>query len=309
MLSLGIFNALLTNNEINLGFQSKERTEKFIKESVLSEKKNIENIKALKTSCSKEAENLGPHQKVISYSFLNKSPSYSRGLNHVMKNVSSFFPDWKVRIYALTEDISYLKSFMKNWSFVYFCDINKLPAPIYSLWALPVTMWRFAPLGDDQVDVVLSRDLDSLIIAREYDAVSEWLNSTSKSLHIIRDHPHHSLQIMGGTWGMRMNESNRKLLRRLRDKMFKKAFYDVNTKIDQPILKVVLWPAFKNDFLAHDSYHCDLFPGSVPFPTRRDGTKFIGDQVFQRNGMSHVAVTKKCPLICRPKDHQDWEYC
>ncbi|RXG51579.1 hypothetical protein Avbf_13648, partial [Armadillidium vulgare] len=183
-----------------------------------------------------------------------------------MKNVSSFFPDWKVRIYALTEDISYLKSFMKNWSFVYFCDINKLPAPIYSLWALPVQCGGL-------------RLWEMIKLLQRYDAVSEWLNSTRKSLHIMRDHPHHSLQIMGGTWGMRMNESNRKLLRRLRDKMFKKAFYDVNTKIDQPILKVVLWPAFKNDFLAHDSYHCDLFPGSVPFPTRRDGTKFIGDQV------------------------------
>ncbi|KAB7500863.1 hypothetical protein Anas_06870 [Armadillidium nasatum] len=170
MLSIGIFNSFFTNDEINFGFQpqiiklienTKKRTEEiFIKESVLSEEKKRKTVKALKTSCSKEAENVGLHQKVISYSFLNKKASYSRGLNH-------------------------------------------LPAPIYSLWALPVTMWRFAPLGDDQVDVVLSRDLDSLDI---------------------------------------------------------------------------LWPAFKNDFLAHDSYHCDLFPGSVPFPTRRDGTKYIGDQ-------------------------------
>ncbi|RXG55008.1 hypothetical protein Avbf_17536 [Armadillidium vulgare] len=76
----------------------------------------------------------------------------------------------------------------KNWTFVNFCDIDNLPAPIYTVRPYPVTMWRFAPLGDDQVDVMLSRDLDSEILKREYDAVSEWLNSTNKSLHIMRDH-------------------------------------------------------------------------------------------------------------------------
>ncbi|KAB7505409.1 hypothetical protein Anas_10259 [Armadillidium nasatum] len=75
-------------------------------------------------------------------------------------------------------------------------------------------MWRFAPLGDDQVDILLSRDLDSEILKREYDAVSEWLNSTNKSLHIMRDHPQHCVQMLGGTWGIKIENGLKK--RRIR---------------------------------------------------------------------------------------------
>ncbi|RXG56009.1 hypothetical protein Avbf_18853 [Armadillidium vulgare] len=101
-------------------------------------------------------------------------------------------------------------------------------------------MWRFAPLGDDQVDVMLSRDLDSEILKREYDAVSEWLNSTNKSLHIMRDHYHFTaLPMLGGTWGIRVTKpSQRRRLRIIRQEMFKSAFNDTRTRVDQTYLTV-----------------------------------------------------------------------
>ncbi|RXG51578.1 hypothetical protein Avbf_13647 [Armadillidium vulgare] len=52
----------------------------------------IYSSEVLKTTCSREVTNLGPHQKVISYSFLNKIPGYSKGLNEIMKGVSIFYP-------------------------------------------------------------------------------------------------------------------------------------------------------------------------------------------------------------------------
>ncbi|KAL7643493.1 UNVERIFIED_CONTAM: hypothetical protein RMT77_005475 [Armadillidium vulgare] len=262
--------------------------------------------KVLKTTCSREVANLGPHQKVISYSFLNKDPGYSKGLNEIMKGVSIFYPDWKVRIYSSSQDILFLKSFMKNWNFVYFCDIDDLPAPIYTVRPYPFTMWRFAPLGDDQVDVFMSRDLDSEISRREFDAVSEWLNSTTKSLHIMRDHPHHRPLILAGMWGIRLKDENRENINQIKDQMFKESVYRVKKVTDQMLLEQFLWPEFEYDFLAHDSYFCDRFQGSSPFPTRREGKKFVGAAIF-RNSSSKVR--EKCPAICRPKTHQDWEYC
>ena len=48
-------------------------------------------------------------------------------------------------------------------------------------------------LTDKQVDVLLSRDLDSGIIDREAAAVQEWLKS-DKDFHFMRDHPSKTLQ-------------------------------------------------------------------------------------------------------------------
>ncbi|RXG74053.1 hypothetical protein Avbf_05108 [Armadillidium vulgare] len=194
-----------------------------------------------------------------------------------MQNISVFYPGWRVRVYASSSDISFLQSIMKNWTFVDFCDIDNLPPPIYSVRPYPVTMWRFAPLGDDQVDVMLSRDLDSEILKREYDAVSEWLNSTNKSLHIMRDHLFHCVRMLGGTWGIRvMKPSQRRRLMIIRQQMFKSAFNEKATGVDQIYLREILWPEFKTDFIAHDSYCCKYYNDSSPFPTRRDNGKYVG---------------------------------
>ena len=48
-------------------------------------------------------------------------------------------------------------------------------------------VWRFFPTLDPQVDIFLSRDLDSAITVREVEAVEEWLES-EKMLHVMRDH-------------------------------------------------------------------------------------------------------------------------
>ncbi|KAB7501823.1 hypothetical protein Anas_12790 [Armadillidium nasatum] len=164
---------------------------------------------------------------------------YWIGFNELMQNISVFYPSWRVRVYASSPDISFLQSIMKNWTFVNFCDIDNLPPPIYSVRFYPVTMWRFASLGDDQVDVMLSRDLDSEILKREYDAVSEWLNSTNKSLHIMRDHQLHCVTMLGGTWGIRVTKpSERRRLRIIRQEMFKSVFDKTETRDDQIYLTV-----------------------------------------------------------------------
>ena len=48
------------------------------------------------------------------------------------------------------------------------------------------------------------------IIQRQVNAVGEWLTNTNYSLHGMRDHPNHIAKIMGGLWGARINDQNRK---------------------------------------------------------------------------------------------------
>ena len=61
--------------------------------------------------------------------------------------------------------------------------------------------WRFLA-ADHLSDIVLSRDTDSRLNKREKAAVDEWLNS-DKDFHIMRDHPYHATEILGGMWGCR----------------------------------------------------------------------------------------------------------
>ena len=58
------------------------------------------------------------------------------------------------------------------------------------------SLWRFLPLSDPLVDVVLSRDLDSALNEREAAAVEEWLQSGA-NFHLMRDHPKHGTEILG----------------------------------------------------------------------------------------------------------------
>ena len=67
-------------------------------------------------------------------------------------------------------------------------------------------LWRMKPVWDDEVDVVLCRDLDALTTPREVEAVHRWLASGSP-FHGITDNPAHTPQmLMGGMVGFRCDE-------------------------------------------------------------------------------------------------------
>ena len=61
------------------------------------------------------------------------------------------------------------------------------------------TIWRFLPAVDPLVDEFHSRDLDSLVSQREFDAVNEFRNWKNAQFHIMRDHKMHSAPILGNT--------------------------------------------------------------------------------------------------------------
>ena len=61
---------------------------------------------------------------------------------------------------------------------------------------------RFRPMTEPEVDVFISRDCDSRLSDREFQAVKEWLKS-DKQFHAMRDHQAHAVPVMGGMWGAR----------------------------------------------------------------------------------------------------------
>ena len=72
-------------------------------------------------------------------------------------------------------------------------------------------VWRFLPLLDPGVEVVVSRDLDSRLTPREQAAVEEWLE-TGLTFHVMRDNPHHGTEILGGMWGARLDTGDRAVM-------------------------------------------------------------------------------------------------
>jgi hypothetical protein len=138
--------------------------------------------------------------------------------------------------------------------------------------------WRFYPASEEDVDVMVSRDCDSRLSNREKQAVDEWLNS-GKGFHIMRDHPWHGTQILGGMWGVRKGVLPN--LKNMIDNFQKGEFWQV----DQNFLTQVVYPIVKHDSMVHDEYH-KFDENKKSFPTERVDKEFIGD-VFDHNDVRH----------------------
>ena len=47
---------------------------------------------------------------------------------------------------------------------------------------------------------MISRDSDTYITDRELAAVQEWMSSYEHTFHVMRDHPFHCIEILGGIY-------------------------------------------------------------------------------------------------------------
>jgi protein O-GlcNAc transferase len=130
--------------------------------------------------------------------------------------------------------------------------------------------WRFYPASDPNVEVMISRDADSRLSTREFLAVKEWEQS-NKSFHIMRDHPHHQTEILGGMWGCKFPIL--KNMKKLINEYAKGEFWQV----DQNFLREKIYPLIKNDAIVHDDFFA-----KKPFPKRREPNRFVG-QAFDEH--------------------------
>jgi len=275
-----------------------------------------------KTTCSPRAYLRGKGQKIIGFSYYGDSRSahhqkkkYFEGIQNNLKLLQKFYPGWIIRLYYdLAQDDPILPklcglSCQTNFDL---CDIQRLPGTPMSnaTFVFPMN-WRFFPTRDPQVDVYLSRDLDSEFNEREIAAVSEWLESED-SFHMMRDHPMHDIGMLGSAWGVKLLKDKVRLKWR---KAWKDGFQDGDglmwkarnlTGPDQGFLRKYIWPWAKFDAMQHDSYFCKKYSGTRAFPVKRknETNNFVAAVVAEKQ-----YIWKKCPEKCRPRDHLEWEYC
>jgi len=228
-------------------------------------------------------------RKVVAVSLYGNDKRYYEQLPSIAENVEGLFGrDWVLRVY--TDSPANVSSLLKGVQIV---DMGNLgcqrpPNPM---------CWRFLPALDATVDVFLSRDTDNVLIHRDRDAVMEWLHNTSYECNVMRDHPAHTVPIMGGMWGFRGQPSM--ALRQ----HFQKAIYSSQTKKgdDQIVLARYVFPHVS--CLAHDAFHCGNMKDAEwrPFPTRRDSElRAVGVPKG-----SHVPAS--CPAKCRK--NINWTQC
>ena len=148
---------------------------------------SIENIKIINKS----------NKKIISTSLYGNKDIYNYGLLLNVALNKLILPDWILRVYIdNTTNMDFISK-IKNDNNIEIIKINTLIGTMYH---------RFFPISDPNVDIFISRDLDSIITFYEKTMLSEWLNSDIQ-LHLIHEVlPGHRHIIMGGMFGFKNNK-------------------------------------------------------------------------------------------------------
>ena len=169
------------------------------------------------------------------------------------------------------------KKIFKDWIFRYYVDssvpqniLQKLKdngAEIIDMsdTKIPGMYWRFLAVDDPNVDICICRDTDSRLIKRDEDAVNDWINNSSKTLHNIRDHPHHKYKIMGGTWGFK-NFQKKINLKKLLDIFLKNKNRKYFVRMDDVYFLEKIYELMENDVLCHEIGFRGPFKNSRQFP-------------------------------------------
>ena len=194
--------------------------------------------------------------RVVSYSLWGDNPKYNTGALRNAELVQLLYPGWQARFYVGTNTPpETIEGLQDRGAFV--IDMGK-PGDWTGMF------WRFEAASDPDVDVMISRDCDSRITPREVAAVKQWLGSGAM-FHIMRDHPHHATEILGGMWGVRaplLSDMNN-----LIEHYIKGDFWQV----DQNFLREVVYPRVAQFSMFHDEFF-----QKIPFPAPRVGREFVG---------------------------------
>lgn len=276
--------------------------------SLLYDKNVVSKKKTSSDLCTNT--NTPNHQKVLSY-LLEEGDGYSSRthIDAISKQLklSDFYRDWKIRIYHNSEALVQKLSIRVEKSGIEFCNIKKLAKAhkdLVDITKVSNKYWNLIPLLDSKVDITCLRSLESDLTEREEAAVKYWLNSNT-AIHTMRDNKRHGKGINHGLWCFR-NAKYRGTAYVLHKKLLAQSSTFTENKA-HTLIDSVFWSRLKHNSIQHDSYKCSEFPGSIPFPNKREDTStHVGKS---RRKDKEPFKVKSCPVQCRPKENKEWNYC
>ena len=194
--------------------------------------------------------------KIISFSLWGDIPKYTIGAIRNAELAKIIYPDWKVVMHIGNNVPFHIVAKLIT------LDVSIIP---YNSGSWNSMFWRF--YSADSNDIVISRDTDSRLNAREKSAVDEWLNS-DKDFHIMRDHPYHATAILGGMWGCRNG-----ILRGITEMIdgYDSKEYNDQYQVDQNFLREIIYPLVRNKSMVHDEFF-----ENKPFPATRNANEYVG---------------------------------
>ena len=243
---------------------------------------------------SDEAAELGG-KKLITYSLYGANPKYVNGAVKNAQMLGKVFPGWQARFYT---DLGTVPAHIQSALLAAGAEIYPIDMAKYGSQSM---FWRFWAAADPTVERFISRDVDSLLMARDAVAVAAWEQS-GKAFHVVRDHPSHSRYPMsGGLWGARRGALPQVL------ELIASFPSDSKYLTDMNFLNSLVWPIAMHDVLQHDAFSCRDFDGASPFPVAHDAAGHHVGQVFDAKGtarqgdvdMLRLALVDQ-PVQCKP---------
>jgi len=205
--------------------------------------------------------------------------SYQKYLNGLKKNIELiyfYYPNWHIYIYHDNKfDINVLNEMNYN---------NLIISKKVSCQYISAMQWRFLPHDEEDVELFIVRDLDSRITERESVSVQEWIES-KKVLHIMRDHPHHHYDILGGMWGMRRQSDfdmyqSIKEWNNIKNYNYEKDWFE--KWWDMNYLSEVIYKNYRENSFVNSSFH-NIEDWSKPFTMERINNHFVGEIFDEKN--------------------------
>lgn len=209
--------------------------------------------------------------KVIAFSLWGEKPMYTVGALKNAELAETIYPGWECWFYIGASTLRaapWVAAALKRKDN---CRVIEMEEE--GDWS--AMFWRFLPAADSGVSAMISRDCDSRLNLREKEAVDVWLKQGT-DFHIMRDHPYHGIQMLGGMWGVRKGKLSD--VEELVEGFTKGDYWQV----DQEFLKLVVFPRAIGHCTIHDGFFEDR-----PFPSRREGESFVGEAFTENDEPLH----------------------
>ena len=184
-------------------------------------------------------------KKIISFCLYGSDNRYCNGIICNLELAKIIYPDWVCRVYYGRSVPELVVEKMKTYDNCELVLMEEGPDKLFPM------IWRFLPIDDEDVEVMISRDADARLSYREKKCVDIFLESPYL-LHSIRDNPSHP-DIMGVMWGMKKND-------RVNMKELSEGWNGIKYDFDQQFLRSKVAPLFSDSYLIHCSNYRNTFP-------------------------------------------------
>lgn len=219
--------------------------------------------------------------KVISFSLWGNDSKYTIGAIKNAELAKKFYPDFECWFYIHKDTVpqNIIDELQKKQNVkIIFKEGNITHRG---------RLWRYEPMCDPSIEIMLSRDTDTRILEREVIAVNEWIDS-GKTFHIMRDHPGHSFKVQAGMFGTKKIANF--------DWKYMLDNYVIRNPIfyDQEIMEDYIYPLIINDCVIHASFHT-VEPHAKPFPIPYDDeNRFVGECIYEDDSrcIYHIILLK-----------------